>query len=54
MTNSKKMELCQELFKTMEILRFYIYMCIYIYIYIFSFIVCGEQKTFIYKELRSP
>ena len=23
-------------------------------IYIFSFIVCGEQQTFIYKELKSP
>ena len=47
MANVKKMDSCQELFKTMKSLHF----CSQ---YIFSFIVYGEQQTFIYKELRSP
>jgi len=46
MTISKKMCSCRELFKTMEILPFYSQ-------YIFSFMVCGEQQTFICKELTS-
>jgi len=41
-----KMGLCRELLTTMEILPYYS-LCI------FTIIVCDEQQTFIYKELKN-
>ena len=47
-SNSKKMDSHRELLKNNGNFTFLFS------VYIFTFILCGEQQTFIYKELRCP